>query len=70
MSDTLWAIAEQPEEMSGEQERTCRELFAIQAQVHPVEALRARFTTASTTERMDRQLVCRLAAFAMEPNSA
>ena len=70
VSKTLWDIAEQPEEVNGEQECMCRELFAVQAQVHPVPALRTRFGTASTTERISRQLVCQLAAFAMEPENA
>ena len=67
VSTTLWEIAEQPKPINDVQLRSCRELFAIQARLHPNRAMRERFAQASSAESMSREFVRNLAAFVMEP---
>ena len=69
VSSTLWEVAEQGRSLSDPQIRTCRELFAVQAQIHPRPAMREMYTRASRARHLSRESVRDLAAFVMEPEN-
>ena len=66
VATTLWEIAGQSRPLDESRMRICRDLFAAQARMHPVAAVRERFLRASRREGFDHQFVRDHAAFVME----